>query len=401
MASAAARVVLGPLGIDHVHGLGHDVVDPVDLAPQDHRAVLDAQVLERRPAPGAQLGLLAEGSVAVRARDLDRVLHLAVQLAVPHHIALGVAVDAVHAALVVHVGRHDRGVVEVEAAVEQRVGRAGDVGPARRARRKLGETAEVQPDRGVSVVARRARVRGRGARHLVRARVARLALGDLAVRADRESVARVGHVTRRAALAAVVAVETNAPAHGAPLGPQVALHALLAGQVGVVGREARAREPVVEGRYLAQPLDVAGLGPALGHAEDRVDGALLLDQAHLVVAVGEVPGRGRVQARQHVLHGVVVAATAGAVRPRAGPSGCLKLPVGRGHASSAATRSSRSAARERGRGLHVGLQLAARLRRLRRGSRRKTRSASGCISSIPAWQLKQPADSRFRARASV
>jgi hypothetical protein len=302
---------LGPLGIDHLASLRHEVLLAIDLALQDHRVARAAQVLERRAALRAKGRRRRERAVAIGAGDLDRVLHRAVELAVAHHVALRVAVDAVHALLVVDVGRADRGVVEVEGAVAQRRGGPRDLRAARRARRKLREPAEVEPDRRVAVVTAGARVGRRRAGHRVHLGMAGLVAHRALVGALGQTVDRVGHVARGATLAAVVAVEADATAHGAAFRPQVALHALLARQVEVVAREFFARQVVAEGGDLAQFLDVAGLGLAGGDAEHRKRRELLLVQAHLVEAVGQVARGRRVHARVDALDLRLVARAAG------------------------------------------------------------------------------------------
>ena len=246
------------------------------------------------------------------------------------------AVDAVHAALVVHVGRHHGRVVQVEDPVQRRVGRAGDVRPAGRAGRQLGEPAVVQADRGVAVVARHAGVRRRRARHGVPARVPRLVLDHRGIGALAQPVEGVLDVAGGAALAAVVAVEAHAPAHGPARGVQVALHALLAHEVGEVGLQLVLGQAALEGGHLDQAVDRAALAQRPAHGEDPVLGAAALEQAHLVIAVREVSGGRAVQARADELDLLLVAGAAGAVhdphvhRVHEAPPGQVALE--RGHA---------------------------------------------------------------------
>ena len=64
-------------------------------------------------------------------------------------------------------------------------------------------------------------------------------------------------MARGAARSAVVAVEADPAAQRAPLGPQVALHALLARQVGVVRAELALGFSLVEGGRLHELGDLA------------------------------------------------------------------------------------------------------------------------------------------------
>ncbi len=112
-----------------------------------------------------------------------------------------------------------------------------------------------------------------------------------------QPIDRVEHVAGGTALAAVVAVEAHAPAHRAAARVEVALHALLAREVGVV------RGELVEGCVRARPgqLQELGLRVARAHGEDRVGRAAVRAQPDLVEAVREV-ARGRaVQAQLQVL----------------------------------------------------------------------------------------------------
>ena len=248
------HVVLRPVRVEDVDGLRDDAARAVDLAREDDVLAVPAQVLEGSPALGHEVGHLVEGAVAGLAGDLDRVLHLTVEHAVPHHVTLRVAIDAVHPALVVEVGRADRGIVEIEDAVQLLVGRAGDVRAARSIGRELGQPSEVQADRGVPVVTGRAGLRGRGPGHPVVPGMSRLPGGNGRIRAPREAVARVGDVTRRTPLSPIVAVEPHASADRPPLRPQVALHALLARKVRVVTRELVLGKSVAEGRDLVETV---------------------------------------------------------------------------------------------------------------------------------------------------
>ena len=320
-----ALVVLGPLRVEHVHDLRDDVLAPVDLALEHHATVLAAQVRERRAALRAQRRDRLERAVAVGAGNLDRVLHRAIQPPIPHHVVLGVTVDAVHSALVVNVGRHHRRIVEIELAVPQRIRRARNLRPAGRTGRKLGKAAKVEADRGIAIVAARAGVGRRRARHHVRARVTRLRLRCAAVAALAEPVERIGHVARRAAFAAVVAVEPDAPLDGAPLRPQVALQTLLAREVRVVGAERLPLAALAECGHLEQLLDVPFFREMRRHGEHAELRALALGDATLVVAVRQVPRRRRVQAGAHAPHfALVTGSTSGRGDPQV--HGVLEAP---------------------------------------------------------------------------
>ena len=123
-------------------GLHDSVPTARDLAAQEVTLAFALEIRDPAAVARAQVRYRVDGAMAARALDLDRVVHLRPDVAVAHHVGRRVAVDAVHAALVVNVGWRQVGVSQIERAVQQLVGRAFDVGAGRHARHQLRHATE-------------------------------------------------------------------------------------------------------------------------------------------------------------------------------------------------------------------------------------------------------------------
>ena len=165
-------VVVGVADRHDVHRLLDAVLGAGDLALHPDAPVVLGEEVAQIAALRGHGRALVEGAVTGLARDLGRLLHLGEHPAVPHHPPEGVAIDAVEPARVVDVRRRHLRIVHEEGAVQERVGRPLDLGPAGSSGGQLGQPAEVQPDGRVAVVAGRAGLRGRRRHHGVGARVA-------------------------------------------------------------------------------------------------------------------------------------------------------------------------------------------------------------------------------------
>ncbi len=224
------------------------------------------------------------------------MLHLPVQHAVTHDIALGVTVDAVHATLVVHIRRADGRIVQIEDPVQLGIGRARDLGSTGRIRWQLRQSSKVEADRCIAVVTRSACCRRRRARHRVGSRVPRLVLRYMWIVGLGKALCSIGNVAGRAPIAAVVTVESDAASNRSPLGPEVTLHALLARQVREVSRKPIGSHSALELRHLHDLVQAATLFGSARNRKDPVLRAALLEQPHLVEAVRQVARGGAMQA---------------------------------------------------------------------------------------------------------